>query len=123
MSERPAPPPQLDWYVDAIGYDLTVRLVEEFGGAEVYLPTRPGGRSEIERLLGPEAVGALAARSAGLVVRVPTARPWLATVLKSRGLPNNQIARRLHASVTAVRRWQAAHASRPRNDPRQMKLL
>ena len=56
----------------------------------------------------------------GLPRRVPTAKPWLASVMKSRGLSHAEIARRLHVSDVTVRGWLSRG---PKADPRQASLF
>lgn len=122
----PHPPPHVQPYVDALGADLALDLLLAFGGSEVYLASRPTERSRVARVIGAEGVAALAAISDTLKSRIPTARPWCAACLKSKGLPVAEIARKLSANDSSVRRWlKIAEAAAPKGkpDPRQLSLL
>lgn len=113
----PRPPAHIQPYVDAFGLHQTITFLLHFGGAELYIAGRPGAGSELVRVVGQEAAERLAARADRLPARVPTAKPWLAEAMKSQGLPVEQIARRLHVSNVAVRRWlKKAEAERIRRD-------
>lgn len=104
----PRPPAHIAPYVEALGVDTAVKFLLHFGGAELYIPRDPKGGSEVAQVLGLDAARALAALAdrAHLPRRVPTAKPWLACTLKvTEGLSHAKIARRLHASDVAVRRW------------------
>lgn len=113
----PRPPAHVEPYVRVLGPERAVDFLLAFGGSEVCLPRRPGPRSAVARVVGTEAVARLAALD--LPARVPTAKPWIAAVLRAQGLPVAEIARRLHVSDVTVRRWTQARAE----DPRQPRLL
>lgn len=113
----PRPPAHIQRYVDALGLDQTVTFLLHFGGADLYIAQRPTERSELVRVIGQEAAERLAAHADRLPARVPTAKPWLAAVMKAQGLPAEQIARRLHVSNVTVRRWfSQVEADRIRRD-------
>jgi hypothetical protein len=118
MTDLPAPPAHVEPYVQVLGADLAFDFLMRFGGAELYLSPTPQGRSQVEAFIGSEKVAELAAL--GLPRRVPTAKPWLAAVMKSQGLSGAEIARRLHVSDVTVRGWLNP---RPFGDPRQPSLL
>lgn len=114
----PPPPAHVEPYIRVLGPDLAFDFLMRFGGAELYLSPTPKGRSEVQELIGAERVAELAAL--GLPRRVPTAKPWLAAVMKAKGLSHAEIARRLHTSDVAVRSW---FNPRPSADPRQGSLI
>lgn len=114
----PTPPAHVEPYVRVLGPDLAFDFLMRFGGGELYLSVSPKGRSEVEALIGPDMVAQLAA--ADLPRRVPTAKPWLAAVLKTRGLSHTKIAATLHTTDVTVRGWLSP---RPSADPRQASLL
>lgn len=118
MTDWPPPPAHVQPFVRVLGPELAFRFLMEFGGAELYLSPTPQGRSEVEKLIGAENVAALAAL--GLPRRIPTAKPWLAAILKTQGLSHAKIARRLHTTDVAVRGWLSP---RPSSDPRQTSLF
>jgi hypothetical protein len=121
----PRPPAHVAPYVEALGPEGAVTFLLEFGGAELSLPAVPKRRSPVARLLGIEAALRLSAVAHRLPRRVPTARPWIAAVLRARGEPVAEIARRLHASDVAVRGWirRAAVEALDEGDGRQGRLL
>ncbi len=118
MTALPPPPAHVEPYVRVLGPVLAFDFLMQFGGAELYLSPTPQGRSEVEALIGAEMVAQLAAL--GLPRRIPTAKPWLAAILKTQGLSHAKIARKLHSSDVAVRGWLSP---RPHRDPRQGSLL
>ena len=125
---RPAcqAPPHVQPYVDALGHDRALALLLAFGGSEVYLASRPTERSRVAQVIGTDGVAALAGISDTLKSRIPTARPWCAACLRAGGLPVAEIARRLSANDSSVRRWLKAAdqgMSARSGDPRQLPLL
>ncbi|NCM96130.1 MAG: helix-turn-helix domain-containing protein [Rhodobacterales bacterium] len=119
----PKPPAHVAPYVDVLGVDGAVEFLLAFGGAELYLATSPKGRSRLAQLVGVEKAAELAHAAEHLPRRVPTAKPWIAQVFKSRGLSVAEIARRLHVSDVSVRAWLKKTESVPVADPRQMRLF
>jgi hypothetical protein len=121
----PKPTAQVAPYVEVLGIDGTVDFLLEFGGAEIYLTTSPKSRSRVVASIGRKKTIALADISDRLPRRVPLAKPWISAVLKSKGLSNNQIARKLHATDVSVRDWlKRFDQPEPRkSDPRQLPLL
>lgn len=126
----PRPPAHVAPYVEVLGHDLTVAFLLEFGGARLYWARDPKGRSEAEALIGPEKLRDLGRVWGGEVSRVPTARVWLAHALHARGLPVNQIARRLHVTDVAVGKYlrrapdnSSAPQPQRRGDDRQLSLF
>lgn len=118
----PRPPAHIEPYVRVLGQALALQFLLEFGGAELYLAKTPQGSSRAEELLGPEHFAALS--QLGLPRRVPTAKPWLARVLKQEGLSHAEIARKLHVSDVSVRAYLAdAGPKKWHYDPRQKSLL
>lgn len=105
MNNTPRPPAHVEPYVRILGVDGAVTFLLHFGGGELYLPRTAIEHSPVAELLGEEAARALGAAADRLPRRVPTAKPWLASVMKAQGLSATKIARRLHASDVAVRKW------------------
>ena len=119
----PRPPAQVQPYVDVLGVDGAVEFLLTFGGAELYIAANPKGRGKVERQFGADKATALAALSDRLPRRVPTAKPWLAQVLRTQGLPVAEIARRLHATDVSVRAWLRKAELGEAPDSRQLRLL
>lgn len=104
-------------YVDALGLQLAARFLMEFGGSVGYLSVNPRQDAEIARFLGRDMTIALARSVGEGPVAFPTARPFLAKVLRDNGLNNQQIARRLSVTYRTVRSWLNG------DDPNQMSLF
>lgn len=100
------PPAHLEAYVRVLGVEGAIEFFMAFGGAELVYFLSPRN-SRLVDVIGLDAAQALAAEDArhGLPRRVPLGKPWVAQVWKSKGLPVAEIARRMHASDVAVRRW------------------
>lgn len=127
----PRPPAHIQPYVDALGPALAVVFFLEFGGAELNIPAKPKEGSCLVEVLGMEGALALCALAERTLLqrRVPLAKPWIARYCKIvEGLSHAEIARKLHASDVAVRRWVAGLADHdddgwPQNDPDQLRLF
>jgi hypothetical protein len=106
LPARPMPRPtaQVEAYVEALGPDLAVAFLLEFGGAEMTVSESPNGRSAHEAFIGPETAARLSAIKDKLQRRVPLAKAWLAAMLQWQGLSTAAIARKLRMSDTSVRR-------------------
>lgn len=91
--------------MDVLGTDLAVSFLLEFGGAYHDFACKPRETSRLVALVGQENAVALAAGAYRLPRRIPLAKPWIAQVLRSKGLSVNEIARKLHASDNSVRGW------------------
>lgn len=111
----PKPPAQIAPYVAILGPDLALDLVLAFGGAELYIPADPKGKSRIEALVGAEKTRELAQASHLLQRRVPLANAWVAACLHHRGWPINEIARRLRITDVTVRRHVARYTRQEPN--------
>lgn len=122
MTGWPPPPAHVAPYVDVLGPEQALDFLLEFGGAELYLARAPQRRSRVARLVGADRARALANISERLPARVPLAKPWCAAMLRARGLPVAEIARRLHASDVAVRGW-LRRAPDTRANPDQLRLF
>jgi hypothetical protein len=117
------PPANIEPYVRVLGIDGAIEFLLTFGGAELYLAKDPKGRSKLAGLVGIDKAAALAQAAEYLPRRVPVAKPWIALVWKSKGLPVAEIARRLHTTDVSVRRWLKAGPPTAYVDPRQMPLF
>ena len=110
MSEisRPMPRPtaQIAPYVEVLGLELAIAFLLRFGGAPLYLPNDPKGKSEVEKLLGYAKLKELAARPA-LQARVPLAKRWLAQILHWQGYSNAEIARKVRATDGTIKNYLA----------------
>ncbi|TNJ40581.1 helix-turn-helix domain-containing protein [Phaeobacter sp. B1627] len=103
MTVFPKPTAQVQPYYSVLGPDLTVQFLLEFGGAELFIPQNPKGKSRVEKLVGAENTKALADMSHLLQRRVPLANPWIAAFLYWQGMPVSEIARPIRRTERTVR--------------------
>lgn len=126
---HPRPTAQVAPFVEVLGTDGTVVFLLAFGGSELYLPVTPRADSKLVEVMGMDAARALGAMAQRVMVpeRIPTAKPWIARVWRARGLPNAEIARRLHVTDVTVRRWIAGGGGEgiaaDAGDPNQLSLF
>lgn len=124
----PKPTAQVEPYVKVLGVDTAIEFLLAFGGAEISLSVNPTSRSKVVQLVGRKKAIALA-RTPRLPRRVPTARKWLVMALGAKGLPVNEIARKLHVTDVAVRKWRREYGIAPKSargkpdDPAQLSLF
>ena len=104
----PRPPAHIAPYIDALGVETALRFFLHFGGAELRIARNPKGGSELVQHFGMDVALALSAlaEQVALPARVPMPKPWIARYLKTvDGRSVAAIARLLHCSDVAVRRW------------------
>lgn len=127
MSDNLRPPAHVEPFVGVLGVEGAIRFLLRFGGAELYLTRSPKGRSMLAQEFGGEVAAAIAAAAEHLPRRVPLAKEWIAAVWSSEGLPDAEIARRLHVTDVTLRNWRARKPWRGRKkspgDPRQLPLI
>lgn len=87
---------------EAIGLEAAFRLVEERGGARIFVPKKTVG-SELARLIGEDAAAAMAREFAGLQIKVPVARVWRVVTYRAAGYSYDRIATRVRCDLTTVR--------------------
>ena len=117
---RPMPRPtaQVAPYVEVLGLELAIAFLLRFGGAPLYLPQDPKGKSEVEKLLGHVRLKELAARP-GLQLRIPLAKRWLAEVLHWQGYSNAEIARKIRVTDGTIKNYLARrYAAGPDDEAR-----
>lgn len=123
MTSAPHPPQHVMPFVRILGVAGAVEFLLMFGGGEVYLPTSPKARSALVEMIGAEKTAALGEALGHLKVRIPTAKPWIARVLRSEGLPVAAIARKLHTSDVTIRSYLRADELDKTQHPAQLRLL
>jgi len=117
-------PAQIAPFAAVLGVDLTVAFILEFGGAKLELSRNATEASRLAQLVGVEKAKELAVACEGLPARIPTSKPWIACTLRSKGLPVSEIARKLHMSDVAVRRWHRnAGIEAPATNSKQLPLF
>jgi len=99
---------QVEPYVKALGPDLAVAFLLHYGGAELYIRTRPNAETEYAGLIGVDGARALASRGDTMPRRVPLAKAWLTAMLVRQGHSVPEIARKLRISDVSVRRTRKA---------------
>lgn len=122
MTDLPRPPAHVEPFVRVLGVDDTVTLLSELGGAGIYIGRNPKGQSRLVQLLGRDKAEALASlvETGEWPARIPLAKPWVAQVLRARGLPVLEIARILRTTDVTVRKYLNPA---PPGDPRQPQLF
>lgn len=120
---HPRPPAHVARYVDVLGAETAFEFLMRFGGADLYLADDPKGRSELVQVIGMDKARALAKASDRLPRRVPTGKPWLAAMLRAKGLPKAEIARKLHVTDVTIRKWLADFEAGSGGDDRQLPLI
>ncbi len=118
--------------VEALGQELAIRFLLEFGGGQLTISRQPTAKSHLVTIIGADGAAALAEIADHLPRRIPTAKPWIARVWASAGTPTDQIARQLHVSNVAVNGWLKdprtgerlpGRTRRDTTDPRQLRLF
>ena len=102
--QMPKTTAQVEPYFEVLGADLTAQFLLRFGGAGLYFPSDPKGRSAVEQLIGSDKLQALAnSTNRAMQKRVPLANRWLAQMLHWQGLSLSDIARTLRTTDVSVR--------------------
>ncbi|MEO8531358.1 MAG: helix-turn-helix domain-containing protein [Deltaproteobacteria bacterium] len=99
----PRSPSHVAPFVEALGAELAVTFLLQFGGAELTLSTDPKGQGMVERLVGHERAAILAATVTQK--RIPLANKWLAQMLIWQGHSIAEVARKLRTTDVSIRRW------------------
>ncbi|MDX8354335.1 helix-turn-helix domain-containing protein [Cognatiyoonia sp. IB215182] len=131
MKDSVRPIAQVEPFVRVLGVDLAIEFLLTFGGAQLTISRNPRPHSRLVKLVGIDKTIALAEACEHLPSRIPTAKPWIAAVWKSRGVPIDEIARRLHTSDVTVRTmlkkqgaWKGQMPPhKPLKEDRQLRLL
>ncbi|MFG1402342.1 hypothetical protein [Xanthobacter sediminis] len=93
-------PAEIEEIAGIIGFDLTAKLLLEFGGSAIYVPRdRPRTNSELVELLGVEAAIELGREVGGSTIKPPVGNKFIARYLRSRGMSANKIARKIRTST------------------------
>lgn len=110
---RPMPRPtaQVEPYVKALGAELAVTFLLHYGGAELYIRSRPNAETEYAQVIGLDGARALAEHADKMQRRVPLAKGWLIAMLDWQAYTVPEIARKLRVSDVSVRK--ALKARRP----------
>lgn len=116
MSDRvayPRHPAHLDAFVEELGPELAVRFLIAFGGARLYFPDDPKGKSRAEALVGADALRRLGARLPQKRAEIPTATTWVIQALAAEGKGTSEICRTLRVTARTVRSARKAMKALP----------
>lgn len=81
-----------------------VRLVEEFGGTKLYIPSIPTPQQRVAQVIGMKAAKRLAREAGSTCWRIPMARDLRIRYYRDKGMSHRQIARLVGMSVVGVER-------------------
>jgi hypothetical protein len=97
---------QIEPFVREVGVETFAEFMMEFGGARVYLSSRPKNSKVTKRFGYEVAIGLWRAMKSnhGSFIPIPMDRVFLCRYLRSTGLKINQISSRLRTSEVTVRR-------------------
>jgi hypothetical protein len=101
-----------------VGYDQVERLLVEFGGQQIYIPSRPLARQQLWRRCGPELAHAMAQLFGRTTLKVPLGR-GLRTRAKHQAICKdprsaNQVAADYGMHVDSVHRIRAGRPADPK---------
>jgi hypothetical protein len=99
----PRHPAHLDAFVEELGPAMAVRFLIEFGGARLYFPNDPRGRSRAEALIGADNLRRLGQRMPSMKSEIPIANTWLIQALTAEGKGTADICRLLRVSARTVK--------------------
>lgn len=108
MADLPPMPPvpaNLAPYVRALGAELAVEFLLQFGGAPMYFGRQPTERARAMQVVGEAGIQALEREVGQRAGRVPLAPRWICQYLAATGMPIHEIARRTRISDVTVRAW------------------
>lgn len=99
----PRHPAHLDAFVEELGPEMAVRFLIAFGGARLYFPNDPRGRSRAEALIGADALRRLGQRMPSMKSEIPIANTWLIQALTAEGKGTAEICGMLRVSARTVK--------------------
>ena len=109
MKPPPSPPPSLSLFVEVLGLDDTLRLIEAYGGTKLWVPKGIGNssnalRDRLEQQFGKAMVKELIAGFGGDAIRVPLCQEWRTEIYAANGMTQAEIARKLGCAYETVSR-------------------
>ncbi|MBY6117443.1 helix-turn-helix domain-containing protein [Mameliella alba] len=99
----PRHPAHLNVFVEELGPELAVRFLIQFGGARLYFPDDPKGKSQAEALIGANALRRLGQRMLQNRAEIPTGTTWVIQALAAEGKGTSEICRILRVTARTVR--------------------
>ena len=119
-TQPPPPPPELDLYIEALGLEDTLRLIETYGGRKLYVAKNITNHSvplmeDLEEKLGKATAKKLVELCGGVAVTVPLCGGWRTQLYFQRGMSMVEIAKKLgcHYDTVWRRLKKAAHDDGP----------
>lgn len=93
-------------FVDLLGVDTTLALVEGFGGTLIRVPKDPPlSNHPLLEALGDGGMARLIAYFGGDRLAVPLARQWRFRLYSARGMTRRQMARKLGVTENTIYKW------------------
>jgi hypothetical protein len=107
--QAPPPPRELNWLIECLGLEDTVKVIEISGGLQVWVPSGVGAswdskREEFDAGFGEALAQQLVRYYGGGMIKIPLAAKWRTKFYYSQGMKHAQIARKLQCSVETVQR-------------------
>lgn len=103
MTALPPPTPDVRRFVQALGPEAALAVIEARGGTRLWVPGSAEG-SELCHEFGEDAVRRLVEAFGRGQIKIPVAREWRVQIYKARGLSYAKIARLTGCSETSVHR-------------------
>lgn len=109
MTAAPPPPRSLSLFVDVLGADDTLRLIETYGGTALWVPKGVGNsstalREKLEQQFGPKMTRELIRGFGGGYIKVPLCNEWRTLLYRHQGMTHAEIARKLGCHADTVTR-------------------
>jgi hypothetical protein len=109
MTKPPPPPDNISLFVEVLGLDDTLRLIEAHGGTHLWIPkgvdnSSVQARKSLEQQFGEKMVKELIAGFGGEHLEVPLCHEWRTALHRHQGLSYDDIARKLNCHRHTVRR-------------------
>lgn len=112
----PRHPAHLDPYIEVLGPELAVRFLIEFGGARMYFPEDPKGKSRAEAMIGADALRRIGQRLTSNRPDIPIANTWLVQAMTAEGKGTWEICNTLRITIKTVREARKARKDLPPQD-------
>lgn len=101
MSELPPATDDVARFVDLIGAEATLKLLEDRGGSRLYI-SDPGPETEVTRIVGLDAATRLHEKFGRNWIKVPFGRQWRVVCYIAMGLNRRQTAQRAGCTENTV---------------------
>lgn len=114
MTTAPPPPEHLSLFVEVLGVDDTLRLIEAHGGTRLWVPkgvdnSSVAAREVLEQRFGKPMTKELIIAFGGDFIQVPLCHEWRTLLYRHQGMSMPEIARKLNChTVTVARRLSRA---------------